>query len=89
MDINEIATKQDVKIIIGVIAQLNDKLSLLIEVDANKVYSIHELSKMKTVGGYDKIKTLIRKEQLQTTPDGKITQRSLNEYLQWKHGNKQ
>ncbi len=87
MDINEIATKQDVKMLIGAIAQLNDKMSRLLEADSNKVYSIHELSKMKTVGGYDKIRTLVRKGKLQSTSDGKITQRAINEYLSCQHGN--
>jgi len=47
----------------------------------NKAYTVNELVQAKTIGGYVKIKSLIRSGLIKTTKDGKITQTELNNYL--------
>lgn len=82
MNIHEIATKSDIEDIRTLIFQLHERIGEQFEqIFENKIYTINELAKMKVIGGYDKIKTLISKGILQTTADGKITQKSINEYL--------
>ncbi|MEI6122267.1 MAG: hypothetical protein WCQ95_01430 [Bacteroidota bacterium] len=84
MDLNDIATKADIATLADMINKLIAKFDEMTATSEVKIYTVNQLVKMGTVGGYDKIKTLIKKKLLQTTPDGKITQQSLTNYLKCK-----
>ena len=50
----------------------------------NEAISINQLVKEKTLGGYKKIKSLIRTGLLKQLPDGKISREEIENYLKIK-----
>lgn len=84
MDINEIATKQDIQKLYDFVDSLKAEIKRIDEQQQTICFSINELSRMKIIGGRDKIKTLIKKGLLKTTDDGRISQYALNEYYKTK-----
>jgi len=81
MNPQDLATKQDISELKDLILHQNTLIRELAGTTADEVLSITQLEKIGCLGGYDRIKRLIRKGHLKTTPDGKITRSALNEYL--------
>ncbi|HPB24870.1 MAG TPA: hypothetical protein PLB59_04155 [Bacteroidales bacterium] len=78
----EIATKSDIEDLKELIQKLIQTYEIRLDAAAaSQVYTVNQLVKSGTLGGYDKIKTLIRTGKLHTTPGGQISQKAINDYL--------
>lgn len=78
MNPNDIATKQDIQELAGMIKALDKKMTAP---DKIKTYSINELAKKGTIGKGTRIRSLIKKGLLKTTKDKRITQTEINNFL--------
>jgi len=79
MNPNEIATKQDIQDLAGMIKALDKKITAPENV---KTYSINQLVKMGTIGKGTRIRSLIKKGIVKTTADGRrILDTEVKRYL--------
>jgi hypothetical protein len=81
MNLDDIATKQDLQILSQQVRHLTDLVEKMAGTTASEVLSISQIQRMGVLGGYDRIKRLIRSGSIQSTPDGKITRSALDKYL--------
>ncbi len=61
--------------------EIKSSIDALSDARMRKPLDIKEVQKMGVIGGYDRIKSLIKKGHLKVTGNGKITYESLTNYL--------